>query len=130
MNDVTSKLNEWNREKQNIQRQGNLPTFNEREIWWCSIGMNIGYELYGKDKKFWRPVLVLDKHNTHTFFGLPLGSTTKKGRHYHRIDFNNRPGSILLSQGRTFSSLRLSNIMGTISEEKFKHVKDAFKASF
>jgi hypothetical protein len=37
--------------------------FYEREIWWCSIGINIGFEQDGKNEHFERPVLVLRKFN-------------------------------------------------------------------
>ena len=87
----------WSIIKKLMDEKRRFPTFSEREIWWCSIGMNIGYEIFGKGEKFWRPVLVLDKHNRHTFFGLPLGSTLKPDSPYHfELDFNGRKGSVLL----------------------------------
>jgi mRNA interferase MazF len=116
----------WHKLKLKLEARTDLPTFNEREIWWCSIGMNLGYEVYGKGEKFWRPVLILQKHNRETFFGLPLGSSIKSSRYYHAMTFNGRNGSVLLSQGRTFSAKRLSNLMGTLPEPKFKAVKLAY----
>jgi mRNA-degrading endonuclease toxin of MazEF toxin-antitoxin module len=93
--------------------------------------MNVGFEIYGKAEKFWRPVLILDKHNRHTFLGLPLGSTLKPGSRYHfELDFRDRTGSIMFSQARTLSSKRLSNIMGTLPETKFEEIKQAYINSF
>jgi len=40
--------------------------FREREIWWASLGANIGYEQDGKHENFERPVLVLKKFSRHT----------------------------------------------------------------
>lgn len=37
------------------------PFFKDGEIWWCSIGENIGGEISGKGTYFRRPVLVLRK---------------------------------------------------------------------
>lgn len=34
----------WHQVKEKLDLLKNPPTFQEREIWWCSIGMNIGYE--------------------------------------------------------------------------------------
>ncbi len=87
-----------------------------------------GFQLQiGKGNKFWRPVIILQKHNRDTFFGLPMGSSHKPGhRYYHPIEFRGRPGSVLLSQGRTLSAKRLSNLMGSLSENKFNNVKNAF----
>lgn len=33
--------------------------FKERQIWWASIGQNIGVEANGKNKKYERPVIIL-----------------------------------------------------------------------
>ncbi len=36
----------WNNEKQNIEKYfPNEISFHEKEIWWCSIGINIGDDL-------------------------------------------------------------------------------------
>ena len=84
MNDAHVKdFNTWNDVKKKIELRKNLPLFKEREIWWCGIGMNIGFEIFGKGQEFYRPVLVLDKHNRHTFFGLPLGSARKENSIHH-----------------------------------------------
>ena len=37
------------------------PLFNEGEIWWCSIGENVGMEISGKGSYFRRPVLIIRK---------------------------------------------------------------------
>lgn len=44
--------------------------FNEGEIWWCSIGMNIGVEIYGKGGRFTRPVLIFKKFTANSFLGV------------------------------------------------------------
>ena len=57
-------FNGWNIEKQNIEstKKDTLP-FHEREIWWCSIGINLGDEQDGKNELYERPVLVIKKFN-------------------------------------------------------------------
>ena len=121
-------FSQWNYLKQELDDSKRLPTFNEREVWWCSIGVNVGFEVFGEGHGFWRPVLLLNKHNRHTFHGLPLGSTVKPGsRHHFYLEFNDRPGSVMLSQGRTMSSKRLSNIMGTLPESTFESIRDAYR---
>jgi len=32
--------------------------YNENEIWWCHIGLNVGIEQDGKGEKYMRPVLI------------------------------------------------------------------------
>ena len=39
----------WNKEKKNLENVGHdTLAFHEREIWWCSIGFNLGDEQDGK----------------------------------------------------------------------------------
>ena len=38
----------WHRQKEQLHAQHHTPTFQEREIWWCSVGVNIGHEMDGK----------------------------------------------------------------------------------
>jgi hypothetical protein len=39
----------WHRLKQSTEEDAPCPTFNDREVWWCSVGVNIGHEIDGKD---------------------------------------------------------------------------------
>ena len=121
----------WNRIKQEIELRDKSPLFKEREICWCCVGVNVGYEVLGKGKEFARPVLILRKHNRESFFGLPLGSARKKGSiHHFPLDFNGRKGSVFITQGRTLSSRRLTNRMGALPETIFDEIMKAFKNSF
>ncbi len=123
-------FDKWNTVKQALDQREQLPVFNEREVWWCSVGMNVGFEIFGKDERFWRPVLVLGKHSRHTFFGLPFGSTIKPNNpRYFALHFRGREGSVLLSQGRTLSSKRLSNKIGKLPHSRFNEIRKAFKST-
>jgi len=37
--------------------------FHEREVWWCSLGMNIGLEQDGSTDAFARPVMISKPHD-------------------------------------------------------------------
>lgn len=124
-------FNQWHKVKKGINRTRQLPTFKEREIWWCAIGQNIGFEIYGKGEKFWRPILILDKHNQHTFLGLPLTSKQKSGNsYYHPIHFQGKDGTVLFGQARVLSSKRLSNIMGSVPEPVFMKIRKGYAELF
>jgi mRNA interferase MazF len=123
-------FNQWHKVKKRINKTRQLPTFKEREIWWCSIGQNIGFEIYGKGEQFWRPVLILDKHNEFTFLGLPLTSKQKDNRYCFPLDFQNEKVTVLLGQARTFSSKRLSNKMGTLPDPIFDEIKQTYGKLF
>ena len=54
----------WNEEKKGLEIVApDTLIFHEREIWWSSIGLNVGDEEDGKNDLFERPVLVLRKFN-------------------------------------------------------------------
>ena len=55
---------EWSKKKIEINNSNKYPRFfKEREIWWASIGSNVGSEEDGKNNDFERPVLILKKFN-------------------------------------------------------------------
>jgi len=64
----------WNTLKQNLDNRQNasVPTIEEREIWWCSIGINVGDEEDGHNALYNRPVLVVRKFNTRIFWGVAM----------------------------------------------------------
>jgi mRNA interferase MazF len=100
--------------------------FKEGEIWWCSIGMNVGVEVYGKGRKFERPVLILKKFNSSFFFGIPITSQVKKGIWYAPIYFGEAEAMAMLSHARPFDAIRLTKRMGTLTEENFREIQGAF----
>ena len=117
----------WCVKKQNLHERQSLPTFKEREIWWCSIGLNVGHEMDGKSDKYSRPVLVIRKFNKHMFFGVPTSLQVKEKAYYHTITFRGREQSVLLSQLRLFDSRRLSSRIGYLSWKQFNEVREAIK---
>jgi mRNA interferase MazF len=64
--------------------------FQEREVWWCNIGVNIGDEEDGKSEFFSRPVLIIHKFNKKVFWGIPLTAQVKDNPNYHKIKFRDR----------------------------------------
>jgi len=49
----------WSLKKEKLHNRDKKIYFHEREIWWCSLGLNIGYEEDGKNDNYTRPILVL-----------------------------------------------------------------------
>ena len=65
----------WNMVKKRLDRAYYHFEFSEGEIWWGSVGVNIGNEQNGKGKNFCRPVLVYKKINKNLFYGIPFTHT-------------------------------------------------------
>lgn len=123
---LSDKLGEWFDVKLELSQIQNPPMFKEREIWWCSVGLNVGYEVFGKKEIFTRPVLIIRKYIKYTFLGFPLTSKRKDiSAHYH-LDFNNRNGSILLDQARVFDVRRLGQKIGRLSNNESEKISKAF----
>lgn len=117
----------WNTEKKDIdKRSPQRLFFREREIWWCSLGVNIGFEQDGKNEQFERPVLILKKFNGEMVFIVPLTSIKKTGRYYHSIQHEGNDYSLILSQSKLISTRRLLRKIRTISKTDFLNSKNNF----
>lgn len=117
----------WHEYKRELHQSESVKYFYEREIWWCSLGVNIGYEEDGKSEYFSRPILVLKKFNKNMFIGVPLSTTKKEGIYYHHFYFANRNNVLLLSQLKVIDSRRLLKKMGMVSDDLFEEVRNKLK---
>ena len=70
--------------------------FHEGEIWWCSIGLNVGDEVFGKGPQFTRPVLIFKKFTGSSFLGIPLTSKVKSGSWYIPVDALHRHSFLII----------------------------------
>lgn len=122
------KIVEWSKLKIRIQKAEDIKFyFYEREIWWASLGSNIGFEEDGKNSGFERPVLVLKKFSSRILWVLPLTSREREGDFYYTFKFDDIKSTVILPQLRTISSKRLIRKMGKISEEEFVNIKMRIK---
>ena len=115
-------FNSWNEIKQKLDERERGRTFQEREVWWCSVGVNIGFEIYGKNRFFNRPVLVLRKFSRFTFLGAPLTSKCDSRPYRYKIHLNDKESSVILDQDRCFDYRRLLNLEGKLTYEQFDKV--------
>lgn len=119
--DVYQKdFDSWNHKKKEINYSINKPPlFKERDIWWVSIGVNVGFEEDGKHEKFIRPVLVLKKFNKMLFLGVPLSTKIKENQYYFPITVKGETVSVLLSQIKVFSALRIQDKLAELDEKDY-----------
>ena len=118
----------WNKKKKAIDRYTKNILPNKREIWWLSIGLNIGVEQDGKNNNFERPVLVTKVFNRQCFLGIPITSADKSNKKYYfPIVHNNRKYFLVLSQIRLFSVKRLSRIIYKADNQDFLKIKEELK---
>lgn len=119
-------FSEWAELKPQIHFSEAEVYFRERQIWWTSIGHNIGSEENGKHGNFERPVIIFKKFNPQTFLAVPISTRAKEGA--HRLLFeNNRERFIAnLSQMRVLSSKRLLRFVGLMPPMNFAHLRKMY----
>jgi len=124
---MSTDFDKWNSKKKQLATRTNAPTFKEREVWWCSLGHNIGIEQNGKGKNFTRPILVLRKFSNDQLIGIPSTRSTKTSRFYHLIQTEQASFNFILSQARVIDSKRLTYKLVTIPKNDFEDLKASFK---
>jgi mRNA interferase MazF len=115
----------WHVVKEDLQSCHNTPVFQEREVWWCSVGINIGGETDGKSRLYNRPVLIVRKFNRHLFVGVPLTTQIKQNPYYFPVAFKGKDQCVMLSQLRTWEGKRLTHKMGQMPKSQFADVRRA-----
>jgi len=105
-------------------------SFDEGEVWWGSVGLNIGEEEFGKGPNFERPILIFKKLTKNSFLGLPLTSHIRKGSWYAPVVINGKDNAAMLNQARIFDKTRLSNRIATIKESDLEVVRIKFRALY
>lgn len=125
--ELRQKYNDWNIKKQDIQfkepKCGPKIYFKEGDIWWCSLGLNIGSESYGKGEKFRRPVLIVKKFSGDLCAALPLTSQEKTGTWFIDITLHGKKKWVMLYQIRTLNKKRFYLKMGQLDDTDMKRVK-------
>jgi hypothetical protein len=113
-------FSEWHRLKTLLQETEAQLFFSEREVWFASIGANLGDEEDGRGPRFWRPIVIFKKFTPTLFWGMPLTSTLRTGSYYQELNFASYKSTAILSQMRPFDRKRLIRKMGIISVEQFQ----------
>jgi mRNA interferase MazF len=116
----------WMLVKGQIHNKCKSPFYHEREVWWCSVGLNVGFETDGKGSTYARPILIIKDFNHATFWCLPVTTRIKKSLYHINIDINDGvPQQVVLSQLRVLDAKRLEERIGTIDEKAFCEIKAA-----
>ena len=119
----------WMLLKAKINNLNSCPLwFKEKEIWYASLGENVGFEEDGKGTRFTRPVLIFKKFNSKLFLAIPLTSKQKSGKFFFSFDGKTGKMSIaILNQLKTIDSNRLLYKIGKINLEDYSALKAKLK---
>lgn len=117
----------WNLKKKEIDN--NEPNFYKaRDIRWCSLGVNIGYEQDGTSDSYKRPVLIIKGFSRNVCLVVPL-TTSKKKNPYH-IEVGAVEGKLafaITSQLRLIDTKRLHDRLSILDKQKFEEIRKAIR---
>lgn len=117
----------WNKRKKVLNDE--IPNFyHEREIRWCSLGINIGFEQDGTSRSYRRPVLIIKGFSLNVCLIVPLTSSKKENPYHMSVGvFENIEAFAILSQIRLIDTKRLHDRLGVLDKEKFREIRKAIK---
>lgn len=122
--EILARLVRWTKVKFRLATSESEPVFfHEREMWWGSIGANVGFEQDGKNDDFERPLLVIKKFNKHLLWVLPTTSKYHKDEFHFETQYTGMKSWVILSQIRTISSRRLQRKIRRLPKKEFEEVK-------
>ncbi len=121
----------WHELKKAIDQVDFPLPFKEREIWWMSLGVNIGVEIDGKGELLEQPALIIKKYNRDHAWIVPLTSSEIKpieGVHipiYHSAMGDKSVA--VISQSQSISSKRLTYSICLLPPDQFIKILEAIK---
>ncbi|MFH0845892.1 MAG: type II toxin-antitoxin system PemK/MazF family toxin [Patescibacteria group bacterium] len=127
-NIIKKDFDVWNIQKKEIHNHGRNRLYRLRDIWWCNLGLNIGYEQDGTGENNGRPVLVLKGLSRNICLVIPL--TTSIEQHFMRIpigEIDGKNASGIISQIRVIDTKRFVNKIGKIDKKRFDIIRKAIK---
>ncbi len=130
---MTSKdFDNWNDRKKHIHKQSQyLPLYQEREVRWCRLGINIGFEQDGTGVEYSRPVLILRGFSRQVCLVVPLTTSTKKNKYHVSVGvIADKKASAIISQLRLIDTKRLDQHIATLDKDVFAEIKKAVKNLF
>lgn len=115
----------WHGLKDSIQKDKRRPFVNERDVWFISLGTNIGFEQDGRGEKLMRPVIVVKKFNLELCWCIPLTRTQKDNNPYFMSFLlgDNGVSSAILSQIRLIDTKRMQYKIGMMPKSDFVEMK-------
>lgn len=117
----------WIQYKIYLNTKQKFPKFKEGEVWWASVGVNVGVEADGKNDKFNRPVLIFKKFNQKHLYALPLTSKNKQNdKFYFEVNLKDKKSYVCLTQLRVLDAKRLQDYYYKLNTTTFQQLKRRF----
>ncbi|MCX6738683.1 MAG: type II toxin-antitoxin system PemK/MazF family toxin [Candidatus Parcubacteria bacterium] len=125
---MRKKFDEWNRNKKHIHDEGLNKLYHEREIWWCALGVNVGFEQDGTSKEAERPVLVLKGFSKDVCLVVPLTTSAKENPYHFALGkVDGKEAFVIVSQIRLVDTRRFVNKIGFVDKDMFQKIRKVIK---
>ncbi len=108
----------------------NVPHVSQGDLWWASIGENIGYEINGKSSLFSRPVIIFKKLAHGLYFVIPTTTKIRNGSWYVSFQLQDKNETACLHQARALDHKRLSSKIGRLDDTDYKKISLGFQALY
>jgi len=117
----------WNTIKKDVDA-GKGKLYKQRDIWWCSLGVNVGFEQDGTGKSYERPVVVLRGFSKAVCLVVPLTTSTKENKYHLALgEIDGKSAAAITSQVRLVDTRRFIDKVGMLEKEKFQELKNAVR---
>jgi mRNA interferase MazF len=132
MTEYQKRFDEWNTDEKFINDSRQIKHVRKGQVWWASIGVNIGHEIDGKKNHFERPVLIIKKINKSSAFIIPLTSTIKPDdNRYVSYELDGQLKSACIAQAKMIDTRRLSRKANiSLTSKDFGRIIDTFRNQF
>ena len=118
----------WNEQKKRINVRSDVLLYHERDIRWCQLGVNVGFEQDGSGLHRARPVLVFKAFSRSVCLVVPLTTSAKRNQYYVPIGtVGSRKASAIISQIRLIDTKRLDRKIENMKEDIFDRVRKAVR---
>ncbi len=114
----------WNERKKDLSQKNKDCFPGRREVWFVNLGKNVGSEINGKTKEFWRPVLVLKKLSHNALLVIPLTTQNRGGIFCEEINNNS---FVLFDQIKVLDRKRFIYKMYKMNFVNFEALRDKCK---
>jgi len=117
----------WNVKKKELNEK--KPNFyRARDIRWCSLGVNIGFEQDGTSESYRRPVLIIKGFSLNVCLIVPLTTSTKNNPYHISVGtIEEREAFAILSQIKLIDTKRLHDRLAILDTEKFETIRKAIR---
>lgn len=124
---MKKNFDRWNiRKKELNEKKPNF--YRARDVRWCSLGINIGFEQDGTSKKYRRPVLIIKGFSLQVCLIVPLTTSIKKNPYHLSVGIiEDREAFAILSQIRLIDTKRLHDRLAIINQSKFEEIRKAIR---